>query len=278
MTDQRPEASSADNDLFRVMMLGDIVARCGRLAVKQLAKQLRQSRNLDLIIANGENASGGVGITPETASELEQQDIDVVTLGDHTWHNRAIRAYLEQNSGFCIRPGNYPEGAPGRGWTVWTSPSGLTVGVMNLMGRIFNNIPLECPFRKADEILAGPLKDCQLIVLDFHAEATSEKIAMGRHLDGRVSLVVGTHTHVQTADEQILPEGTGFLTDLGMCGSTEGVIGMASETALARFIKGLPESYKAAEGRSMVQGVIAEISRSSRRVVRIERVREVFEG
>ena len=154
MANNSDSGAAPDSDVFRVMMLGDIVARGGWMAVKHLVRQLRQSLTLDMVVANGENASGGVGITPESAAELGECGLDVLTLGDHTWHNRGIRGYLDRNSSFCIRPGNYPEGAPGRGWAIWTSPKGVTVGGMNLIGRIFNNIPLNCPFRKMDEILS----------------------------------------------------------------------------------------------------------------------------
>lgn len=261
--------------LFRVAVFGDVVGKAGRAALRREIRPLRAERGLDLVIANGENASGGVGFDEECASELLSLGIDVVTLGDHTWHRKGVGEVLDARAATCVRPANYPSGAPGRGFLIWKGERGVSVGVFNLLGRVFLNTPLDCPFRKADELLAGPLAGCDLTVCDFHAEATSEKVAMGRYLDGRATLVVGTHTHVQTADEQILPSGTGYLTDLGMCGPEDSVIGMDRDAATARFLTGRPSSYKVGKGDAVLSGLLAEIDLESRRVVKLERVRKI---
>lgn len=260
---------------LKVLCLGDVVGRPGRSTLKQILKGFCKENEIDFTVVNGENASGGLGLSPETAQEFKSFGLNVVTLGDHTWQSRKITTYLDDNSDFCIRPANYPEGAPGRGWTVVQGQSGFKIGVFNLLGRVFSNIPLDCPFRKADELLAGPLADCQAIVCDIHAEATSEKIALGRYLDGRVSLVFGTHTHVQTADECILPAGTGFITDLGMCGSIDSVIGMDTGVALERFLTGMPVDYRVGPNPGVISGIMADLSLTKLATLSISRVREV---
>lgn len=263
------------SNLLTLLCLGDVVGRPGRSAVQTRLRSLREARGVDLAIVNGENASGGVGIDPETAREIRGAGADIVTLGDHTWQRREAHPFLEEHSSWCIRPANYPAGAPGRGWAT-LEVKGIRVGVMNLLGRVFLNFPLDCPFRTADALLAGPLKGCAVIVCDMHAEATSEKMAMARHLDGRATLVFGTHTHVQTADEQILAGGTGFITDLGMCGGRESIIGMDVETAMKRFLTGLPHAYKIGRGSPTVNGIIATIDPGARRTLSIERVAEIL--
>jgi metallophosphoesterase (TIGR00282 family) len=230
-----------------------------------------------MVIVNAENASGGVGIDPESAREISHAGADILTLGDHTWQRREAAGWLESNSNLCIRPANYPTGAPGRGAVVWTSADGFRIGVMNLLGRVFMNFPLDCPFRKADELLAGPLADCDAVVCDIHAEATSEKMALARYLTGRVALVFGTHTHVQTADHTILGEGTAFMSDLGMCGPTDSVIGMDGETALRRFLTGMPHAYKIGRGPVVLSGCVLSVARASGRAVSIEPVREIVD-
>lgn len=261
------------SSIFRILCLGDVVGRPGRSALKQHLAALRRERGIGLIIANGENAAGGVGIDAGTADEIFAAGVDIITLGDHTWQKREFRDYLTANENPCIRPANYPAGAPGHGWTVWQGENGPSVGVMNLMGRVFIGGALDCPFGMADELIDSHLSGCDLIVCDFHAEATSEKVAMGRYLDGKVCVVFGTHTHVQTADEQILPGGTGYISDLGMCGVKDGVIGMDSEVALERFISGLPAAYKLAKGSVLLCGAIFEIDLETKHTVRVERLR-----
>jgi len=228
-------------------------------------------------MVNAENASGGVGIDPESAREIGEAGADILTLGDHTWQRREAAAWIEGQPHFCIRPANYPPGAPGRGWMVWTSADGVRIGVINLLGRVFINFPLDCPFRAADQIIAGPLKDCAAILVDMHAEATSEKMALARHLRGRVTAVVGTHTHVQTADHQILEGGTAFMSDLGMCGPMDSVIGMDTDVALKRFLTGMPAAYKIGSGPVVLSGCVVTFDPSNGRAVSIAPVREIVD-
>ncbi|MDC0357996.1 YmdB family metallophosphoesterase [Oligoflexia bacterium] len=260
------------SDIFSILCVGDVVARRGREFLKEQCAFLRNQHQVDLFIANAENASGGTGLEPSSAKELQSAGVDVMTLGDHAWKWREVRGFLDNNSELCIRPANFPPGAPGQGWTVWTSAGGVKVGIMNLLGRTFINANLDCPFRKADELLAGPLSDCDIVVCDCHAEATSEKFALAHYLDGKISLLFGTHTHVATADSQVLPKGTGYITDLGMCGCTEGVLGMDSTVAIERFVTGLPRGYKAAKGACKLNGIIASIERSTGKALKVERV------
>jgi metallophosphoesterase (TIGR00282 family) len=263
--------------MYTVLCLGDVVGRPGRSAIKQRLRSLRQSVGADLVVVNAENASGGVGIDPESAREIGEAGADILTLGDHTWQRREAAAWIDGQAHFCIRPGNYPPGAPGRGWTVWTTPDGWRIGVVNLLGRVFFNFPLECPFRVADQIIAGPLKDCAAIIVDIHAEATSEKMALARYLRGRVTAVVGTHTHVQTADHQILEGSTAFMSDLGMCGPMDSVIGMDVDVALRRFLTGMPAAYKIGSGPVVLSGCVVSIDRASGRAVAIAPVREIVD-
>ncbi len=261
------------NELFTVICLGDVVARPGRMALKRDLSSLREEHSADLIVANGENSSGGTGLDPTCGKEIFESGVDLITLGDHTWRRREVRPYMDQEQERCIRPANYPEGAPGRGWTIWKdTESGLSIGLMNLLGRTFINVPLDCPFYKADELLDGPLADCDLVICDFHAEATSEKIALGRYLDGRVSFLFGTHTHVPTADAQVFPGGTAYVSDLGMCGSPLSVLGLDIDTAINRFVTGLPSSYKAAKGEGKLSGVKVSFSREDLSVSEIVRI------
>jgi len=263
------------NASYRLMCLGDVVGSPGRKVLKELAPQLRKKHDVDLLIVNGENASGGVGIDPKVAKEIFSSGADVITLGDHTWRRKEIKDYFNEDNP-CIRPANFPEGAPGKGYIILEKDGHPKVAVMNLMGRVFMNVQLDCPFKKADELLAGPLKDCPIIICDFHAEATSEKCAMGRYLDGRVSVFFGTHTHVQTADHQILPGGTAYVSDLGMCGSLDGVIGMDSSVALTRFTTGMPAAYKVADGRTLVSGILCDIDRATGKPLKIDSIRELL--
>jgi len=258
---------------LKILCLGDIVARPGREVLARFLPTLREELKIDLVIANGENAAGGSGIDPKCAKEIFGTGVDLITLGDHTWRRREVKELLEAGDKTrCIRPANFAEELPGQGWIVKVLDNKIKVGVMNLMGRTFMNTPLDCPFRKADKLLAGPLADCSVVVCDMHAEATSEKIAMGRYLDGRVSVCFGTHTHVPTADSQLLAEGTAYVTDLGMCGSSAGVIGLKTEVALERFLKGIPSAYKPATELSELQGILVEVDLSTAKATKIDRV------
>ena len=259
-------------NILKVLVFGDIVGEPGRKALADSLPKLREKYGPQLVIANGENVAGGLGIEGKTAHELKGLGIQVITLGDHTWQRKEFKSFLPDHSSWIVRPENYPDGAPGKGWTIWQSSEGVKVGVANVMGRVFLNIPLDCPFRAMEKLLSGPLAECDIIVVDVHAEATSEKVAMGRFLDGRVAAVFGTHTHVQTADECILPGGTAYITDLGMCGSKEGVIGMDADTAIRRFLLGVNESYKVGGGRAGLSGIYLELNPATKSAQKIERI------
>jgi len=247
---------------MQLLFLGDIMGAPGRRAVEELLHGLVDRHYVDLVVANGENASGGVGITPPVAEFLLNQGIDVLTSGNHIWKHREILAYLEGQDRL-LRPANYPPETPGRGFTVIETATGEKAAIINLEGRVFMN-PLECPFRTADQVLAALPQDVKVILVDMHAEATSEKLALGWYLDGRVSAVVGTHTHVQTADERILPRGTGYITDVGMTGPCNSVIGMKTEVILERFLSQRPQTFKVATQNIQVQGVLVKVDSEGR--------------
>ncbi len=263
---------------IKVLCIGDVVGEPGREVLTKVLPRIKLAEKPDLVVVNAENAAGGVGIELGTAQTIREAGADIITLGDHTFQRKEAQELLKKHSEWCVRPANYPDGAPGRGWAVFTTSSGIKIAVFNLLGRVFINSPLDCPFRKAEELLSGALADVKLRVLDMHAEATSEKLAMARHLDGRIALQVGTHTHVQTADEQIFPGGTGYISDLGMTGSMDGVIGMASDVALARFLTGRPHAYKVAAGAGVIHGVLAELDPETARTISIRRVRQGLDG
>jgi metallophosphoesterase (TIGR00282 family) len=256
---------------LRILFIGEIIGKPGRQAVSLLLPRLREELSPDFIAANCENAAGGSGITKDTAGEILAAGVDVITLGDHVWSKKESYPYLDEETR-VVRPANYPSGAPGRGWGVYTVPSGVRVGVINLCGRIFLD-PLDHPFRAADSILETLAPASDVILVDFHAEATSEKTAFAYYVDGRVSAVVGTHTHVQTADERILPGGTAYITDAGMTGPVDSVLGMNKELAIARFVTQMPGKFEVAEGETALSAVIIDVESSSGRAVRIERLR-----
>lgn len=251
---------------MRVLMIGDVVGRPGRRAVRKLVPQLRHELELDMVVANGENVAGGIGITPQTANELLDSGVDVITTGNHVWKKREIFPYLQEDLPI-VRPANYPPRSPGRGFLLQND-----VGVLNLIGRVFME-PLDCPFREAERSLKR-LKEAgaKIILVDFHAEATSEKQAMGWFLDGRVSAVVGTHTHVPTADHRIMPDGSAYVTDLGMVGPQNSVIGTDANAVLDRFLTQMPASFSVAKGPVMFNSVLIEIDGESGRAISIERV------
>jgi metallophosphoesterase (TIGR00282 family) len=257
---------------MKILFIGDIVGSPGREAVKILLPQLEKEHGLDFIIANAENAAGGSGITSRVAEELFTSGIDVITSGDHIWKKREIFEIIDKEARI-LRPINFPAGAPGRGRGLFQTKKGLKVGVINIQGRVFMEA-LECPFqtsRQAQEALA---KDTNIIIVDIHAEATSEKAALGWYLDGKVSAVLGTHTHIQTADEKILPQGTAYITDVGMTGPFDSVIGRKVEDVLARFITCVPTRFEVAVENVHLQGVVLEIDANTgkaRSIVRIQR-------
>ncbi len=261
--------------MIRILFLGDVVGEPGRKAVTARLRGLREEENLDFVVVNGENAAGGRGITSKIAIDLLRAGAAVITTGDHVWDQREVMEYFPTEPRL-LRPINYPEGAPGAGSVVLETAKGK-VGVINAQGRVFMNPPLENPLSLVEEAVeAMRAEDVRVILLDFHAEATSEKIAMGRALDGRVSLVVGTHTHVQTADEQIFPRGTAYLTDAGMCGPAESVLGREIASVVWRFRSGLPTRFPVAKGPVRICGVIVGVDEDSGHAVEVKRVDELF--
>ena len=243
---------------IRILFLGDVVGEPGRKAVIEQLPILKQSENLDFIIVNGENSAGGKGITPKIAIDLLRAGAAVLTTGDHVWDQQEIVDYFPTEPRL-LRPLNYPEGTPGAGSVVLETSKGR-IGVIQAQGRSFIQPPLENPYLAVEKEVERLRADgVTVIVLDFHAETTSEKIAMGRMLDGKVSLVVGTHTHVQTADENIFPSGTGYLTDAGMCGPEESVLGRTIESVVWRFKSGLPTRFPIAKGPVRLCGVIVDV-------------------
>jgi len=255
---------------MRILFIGDMVGKPGRRALRELLPRIVAERAIDFVIANCENAASGFGVTREIVEELYENRIDVLTSGNHIWDKKEVMGYIGEYEAL-LRPANYPSDVPGYGSIVMPHPSGQYIGVVNLMGRVFMQ-PLDCPFRTADRELERLRKKAKIIVVDMHAEATSEKIALGWYLDGRVSAVIGTHTHVQTADERILPEGTAYLTDAGMTGSFDSVIGIRKELILDRFLTQLPNKFEVAKSDVRLQGVILNIEEASGKSLGIERL------
>ena len=256
--------------LVRILFVGDIVGKPGRLVLRELLPQLIGSRQVDFVIANAENAAGVAGLTPKVAEELLEIGIDVLTSGNHIWRKKEIEPYLK-NSGRVLRPANYPPGVAGKGDAVLSTAGGVAVGILNLEGRVFMR-PLECPFRAANDLVSKLSEKATILIVDFHAEATSEKQALGWYLDGRVSAVVGTHTHVQTADEQIRSSGTAYITDVGMTGPTDSIIGIKKEEAIAQLITQTPKKFTPAKGDRQLQAVLLDVSPETGRTEGIERI------
>jgi metallophosphoesterase (TIGR00282 family) len=248
--------------MMRVLFFGDIVGRPGRRALSQKLSQIKDECNADFVIANGENAAGGIGITPNIADEIFDMGIDVLTSGNHIWNKKEIYQYLDREQRL-IRPANYPSGNPGNGAIV-LNKDGFTLAVMNLCGRVFMD-QLDCPFRTADQLLNEILGQTQCVIVDIHAEATSEKLALAWYLDGRVSAVLGTHTHIQTSDERILNNGTAYITDVGMVGPRDSVIGVEIENILERFLTMRPVSFNVAKKNIWMDYVVVEIDEESGR-------------
>jgi 2',3'-cyclic-nucleotide 2'-phosphodiesterase len=241
---------------MRVLFIGDIVGSPGREIVRERLADIVRQQAIDLVIANGENAASGFGITPRLTDELLHMGIDVLTGGNHSWDRKEILDYMPHEPRL-LRPANFPEGSPGQGTFVGTARNGMKYAVLNLQGRVFLS-PIDDPFRKADGQLAALPNDVAFVLVDMHAETTSEKLAMGWYLDGRVTAVVGTHTHVVTADEHVLPQGTAFICDVGMTGPHGGVIGMAREGIIKRFLDGLPARFEVASGDVQMNCVLIE--------------------
>lgn len=255
---------------MKILFIGDIVGKPGRDAVAGIVPALRKEFGLDLVIANAENASGGSGITPKVSQELFASSVDVMTSGDHIWKRKEIFDLIRQERRI-LRPLNYPPGAPGSGWAVFTTPAGAKVGVICVVGRVFMDA-LECPFRTAKEAVKEISKETPNIIIDIHAEATSEKVALGWYLAGQVSAVFGTHTHIQTADERVLPGGTAYITDAGMTGPYDSVIGRRIEDVLQRFITLVPTRFEVALENIQLSGVVVDIDEQTGKARSVQRV------
>ena len=250
-------------------MTGDTVARSGRRALEERLHDLRSQREIDFVVSNVENAAGGFSITSRIAEDLLAAGVDVMTSGNHIFDKKEVLDYIDKQPRL-LRPANYAPGVPGKGRWVG-KVRGVPVAIINLQGRVFMS-QCDDPFRCADAQLAALEPSVKIILVDMHAEATSEKIAMGRYLDGRASVVAGTHTHVQTADEQILPEGTAYITDLGMVGPHDGVIGMQTEIVLERFLRGLSMKFEPCDGGIKLNGLIVDVDEETGRATRVERL------
>ncbi|HEO70226.1 MAG TPA: TIGR00282 family metallophosphoesterase [Candidatus Hydrogenedentes bacterium] len=260
---------------MKVLFIGDVVGRCGRTCVRDAVPVLCKRHGIDIVIANGENAAGGLGATPKVLSELLNKGVAAITLGNHTWRQKELAPALNKLAR-VVRPANYPAGVPGRGAIVVELANGTRVGVVNLVGRVYMD-PVDCPFTVALREVEALRLETPVVLVDFHAEATSEKVAMGWFLDGRCSAVVGTHTHIQTADERVLPKGTAYITDVGMTGPQDSVLGVERELVIKRFLTGMPVTFKVAGGRPVLCGVVIDIEERSGRARTIERVQEPCE-
>ncbi|MBX5483832.1 MAG: TIGR00282 family metallophosphoesterase [Myxococcaceae bacterium] len=262
---------------MRVLFIGDVVGKPGVLAVRTLVPKLIARHSADLVIANAENSEGGAGISGESAEALLSAEVDLLTSGNHFWTKRQILPWVQRHPDLLLRPANYPPGAPGKGAGIVRTPDGRKLGVLNLEGRVFMKA-LDDPFRVGAALVEELRKETPCILVDMHCEATSEKNAMGAFLDGKVSAVVGTHTHVQTADERILPGGTAFITDVGMCGPLDSVIGLKKELSIERFLTQRHVGYEVARSLVYLQGVLIDIDDQTGRARSIERVREQLPG
>lgn len=256
---------------MKVLVIGDIVGEPGRRAVERRLPKLVAQHSIDLVIANGENIAGGFGITPDLAQELFDWGAAVITTGNHAWDKKEIMEYIRHEPRL-LRPANYPDGVPGKGSIVVETAGGERLAVLHLMGRAFMPT-LDCPFQTARKEVARLKQETPAIVVDMHAEATSEKMAMGYFLDGEVSAVVGTHTHVQTADEQMLPKGTAYLTDIGMTGPVHSVIGVKKELVIEKFLTGMPRRFEVASGPAVFCATLIELDGKLGKALSIQRLR-----
>ena len=255
---------------MKILLIGDIVGKPGRRIVNRLLPDIVCQHEIDLVIANCENAAGGFGVTRDIVEELYRCNIDVLTSGNHIWDKKEVREFIEDYE-TLLRPANYPEASPGKGSALVRNSSGNFVGVINLAGRVFMQA-LDCPFRVAEREIEKLKDKTNIIIVDIHAEATSEKQAIGWFLDSRVSAVLGTHTHVQTADEKILPGGTAYITDVGMTGPFDSVIGMKKDIILARFLTNIPNKFDVARRDVWLQGAVIDVDEDSGKSVKIDRL------
>ncbi|MDI6736105.1 MAG: TIGR00282 family metallophosphoesterase [bacterium] len=258
---------------MKILLVGDIVGKKGRQVIRELIPQIKQDYKIDFCIANGENAAGGFGLTQKTADEIFNGGVDVITSGNHIWNKKEVFQIIENEH--ILRPLNYPPGVPGRGYNIYNVQDNL-LAVINLAGRVFVD-ELDCPFRTVLPEIIKIREKTLNIVIDMHAETTSEKVAMGWYLDGQVSAVIGTHTHVQTADERILPQGTAYISDMGMTGPRDSVIGVKTEIILKRFLTQIPLRFDVAKGVGQLGGVVVEIDTSTGKAKSIIRVQKFLE-
>ena len=255
---------------MKILTVGDIVGENALKRLKDLLQGIIEKENIDFVIANAENCSGGMGLTIKDFNVLQSMKIDAITMGNHTWGKKDIFAFIDNPK--LLRPANYSKGVPGKGYNIFNSCN-KKIAVINLIGRTDMNVLSENPFTVVDELINKLKNDVDIIVVDFHAEATAEKIAMKHFLDGRVSVLFGTHTHVQTADEEVTQKGTGYITDIGMTGPKDSVIGMDSKASIKRFVTSLPERYKLAQGNVELNGCIFEIDDETCKTVKAYRIR-----
>jgi len=255
----------------RVLCVGDVVGRAGRQALAEHLPKLKKQRALDCIIVNAENIAGGSGLTPQLLEKLHRYGTNVITLGDHAYRRREVFEVFRQCED-VVRPANFPPDAVGRETAIYRTESGVPIAVIALLGRIFIKPILDCPFRAADRVLATLPRGVKVVFVDVHAEATSEKVAMGWHLDGRVSCVFGTHTHIQTADERVLPGGTAYITDLGMTGPRDSVLGRRKDNVLRSLITNMPHPYDVADGDPWLHGAVVTVDEATGRATAIERI------
>lgn len=254
----------------KLLFIGDIIGKPGREALSRELHRIVDRHRVDLVIANGENAAGGFGLTEETAQDLFKCGVQMITSGNHIWDKKDALEYIKREERI-VRPANYPEGTPGKGSTIVRTPGGVKIGILNLEGRVFMN-NLDCPFRCADREIAKLKEETPIVFVDFHAEATSEKISLGWYLDGRVCAVIGTHTHVQTADERILTAGTAYMTDAGMTGAFDSVIGVKKEEAILKFVTQRPAKFEVAKKDIRINGVVIEVDEKTGLALGIERI------
>lgn len=254
---------------MKILAIGDLIGNTGVKELKRRLGKIKKEENIDFVIVNGENAAEGMGITQKNFDDILEEDIDVITMGNHTWAKKDIFKFIDHPK--LIRPANYPNGVVGKGYGIYHCKN-KKIAVINLLGRVDINVLSENPFIIAKELVEKLQKETDIIIVDFHAEATAEKIALGYFLDGKATVVYGTHTHVQTADEKILPKGTGYITDLGMTGPKNSVIGMDIEVSFKRFETTLPERYKIATGEGMLNGVVFDIDEKTNKVKEIKRI------
>lgn len=259
--------------MIKVLAIGDTVGEPGRTILSKWIPRLREEERLDFVVVNGENIAGGSGLTPQTSRELFKSGVDCIMSGDHIWDKKEILEIIDQDKRI-LRPLNYPDGVPGRGAVVLTTQKGVPIGVVNVIGRVFMREHFDCPFKASDGAVARLRKETPVILVDIHAEATSEKIALGWHLDGKVSAIFGTHTHVQTADEKVLPKGTAYITDLGMTGSYDSVLGRDVQQVLGRFLTQMPRRFEVATDNVQLHGALFEIDEETGRAVSVRRIQK----